>query len=134
MTNGKNPLKQDERRVVYVGRIRRSMTHDELRERFSQFGEVECVSLHFRDRGYVQRMKTLFLLSLHFSLHLSLHQCSNPAPFIPIATIMALSHSTTWKMLLQPLIMAANYGSLMSCRLTSASVVGGSSAVQTTLI
>ncbi|KAM9856938.1 uncharacterized protein ACBR49_000604 [Aulostomus maculatus] len=41
----------DERRVVYVGRIRRSMTHDELRERFSQFGEVECVSLHFRDKG-----------------------------------------------------------------------------------
>ncbi|XP_051940319.1 peroxisome proliferator-activated receptor gamma coactivator-related protein 1-like [Hippocampus zosterae] len=41
----------DERRVVYVGRIRRSMTHDELRERFSYFGEVECVSLHFRDKG-----------------------------------------------------------------------------------
>ncbi|KAG8015159.1 Peroxisome proliferator-activated receptor gamma coactivator-related protein 1 [Nibea albiflora] len=41
----------DERRVVYVGRICRSMTHDELRERFSQFGEVECVSLHFRERG-----------------------------------------------------------------------------------
>uniref|UniRef100_A0A667WVF5 Peroxisome proliferator-activated receptor gamma coactivator-related protein 1-like n=1 Tax=Myripristis murdjan TaxID=586833 RepID=A0A667WVF5_9TELE len=41
----------DERRVVYVGRIRRSMTHDELRERFSLFGDVECVSLHFRDRG-----------------------------------------------------------------------------------
>uniref|UniRef100_A0A3Q2PUA5 RRM domain-containing protein n=1 Tax=Fundulus heteroclitus TaxID=8078 RepID=A0A3Q2PUA5_FUNHE len=41
----------DERRVVYVGRIRRTMTHDELRERFSQFGEVECVSLHFRDSG-----------------------------------------------------------------------------------
>lgn len=41
----------DERRVVYVGRIRRTMTHDELRERFAQFGEVECVSLHFRDRG-----------------------------------------------------------------------------------
>ncbi|XP_026160032.1 peroxisome proliferator-activated receptor gamma coactivator-related protein 1 isoform X2 [Mastacembelus armatus] len=41
----------DERRVVYVGRICRSMTHNELRERFSQFGEVECVSLHFRDRG-----------------------------------------------------------------------------------
>ncbi|TNN71260.1 Peroxisome proliferator-activated receptor gamma coactivator-related protein 1 [Liparis tanakae] len=41
----------DERRVVYVGRIRRSMTHDELRERFSQFGVVECVSLHFRERG-----------------------------------------------------------------------------------
>nr|XP_015825703.2 peroxisome proliferator-activated receptor gamma coactivator-related protein 1 [Nothobranchius furzeri] len=41
----------DERRVVYVGRIRRTMTHSELQERFSQFGEVECVSLHFRDRG-----------------------------------------------------------------------------------
>ncbi|XP_023815702.1 peroxisome proliferator-activated receptor gamma coactivator-related protein 1 isoform X2 [Oryzias latipes] len=41
----------DERRVVYVGRIRRSMTPGELRERFSQFGEVECVSLHFRDQG-----------------------------------------------------------------------------------
>ncbi|XP_037546166.1 peroxisome proliferator-activated receptor gamma coactivator-related protein 1 [Nematolebias whitei] len=41
----------DERRVVYVGRIRRTMTQDELSERFSQFGEVECVSLHFRDRG-----------------------------------------------------------------------------------
>ncbi|KAK2919307.1 peroxisome proliferator-activated receptor gamma coactivator-related protein 1-like isoform X1 [Channa argus] len=41
----------DERRVVYVGRICRSMTHDELRGRFCQFGDVECVSLHFRDGG-----------------------------------------------------------------------------------
>ncbi|RVE75758.1 hypothetical protein OJAV_G00002030 [Oryzias javanicus] len=41
----------DERRVVYVGRIRRSMTPGELKERFSQFGEVESVSLHFRERG-----------------------------------------------------------------------------------
>lgn len=46
--------------MVYVGRIRRSMTHDELRERFTQFGEVECVSLHFRDRGYV--LKWLYRL------------------------------------------------------------------------
>lgn len=53
MTIDADCLKQDERRVVYVGRIRRSMTHDELRERFSQIGEVECVSLHFRDRGWV---------------------------------------------------------------------------------
>lgn len=52
----KTCVKQDERRVVYVGRIRRSMTHSELRERFSQFGEVECVTLHFRDRGYVWRV------------------------------------------------------------------------------
>ncbi|XP_028304486.1 peroxisome proliferator-activated receptor gamma coactivator-related protein 1-like isoform X2 [Gouania willdenowi] len=41
----------DERRVVYVGRIRTTMTHEELRDRFAQFGNVECVSLHFRDRG-----------------------------------------------------------------------------------
>lgn len=51
VSNSKNSVIQDERRVVYVGRICRSMTHDELRERFSQFGEVECVSLHFRERG-----------------------------------------------------------------------------------
>lgn len=51
--NYESLVSQDERRVVYVGRIRRSMTHNELRDRFSQFGEVECVSLHFRDRGYV---------------------------------------------------------------------------------
>ena len=43
-------LPQDERRVVYVGRIRRTMTHDELRERFSLMGDVEGVSLHFRER------------------------------------------------------------------------------------
>ncbi|XP_068177051.1 uncharacterized protein [Antennarius striatus] len=42
----------EERRVVYVGRICGSMTHNDLRERFSQFGEVECVSLHFREIGH----------------------------------------------------------------------------------
>lgn len=41
----------DERRVVYVGRIRKTMTHEELRERFSLIGEVESVSLHFRDQS-----------------------------------------------------------------------------------
>lgn len=44
---------QDERRVVYVGQICSSMTHQELRQRFSQFGPVECVSLHFREAGSV---------------------------------------------------------------------------------
>lgn len=39
--------------MVYVGRICGSMTHDELRERFLQFGQVECVSLHFRETGSV---------------------------------------------------------------------------------
>ncbi|XP_064819766.1 peroxisome proliferator-activated receptor gamma coactivator-related protein 1-like [Oncorhynchus masou masou] len=41
----------DERRVVYVGRIQRTMMHAELRERFSLFGEVEECTLHCRDRG-----------------------------------------------------------------------------------
>uniref|UniRef100_A0A1A8FW66 Peroxisome proliferator-activated receptor gamma, coactivator-related 1 n=1 Tax=Nothobranchius korthausae TaxID=1143690 RepID=A0A1A8FW66_9TELE len=41
----------EERRVVYVGRIRGSMTQKELKERFSLFGEVEECTLHFRDHG-----------------------------------------------------------------------------------
>ncbi|XP_061601953.1 peroxisome proliferator-activated receptor gamma coactivator-related protein 1 [Cololabis saira] len=41
----------EERRVVYVGRIRGTMTQKELRERFSLFGEVEECTLHFRDHG-----------------------------------------------------------------------------------
>lgn len=39
--------------MVYVGRICGSMTHDELRQRFLQFGQVECVALHFRETGSV---------------------------------------------------------------------------------
>lgn len=42
---------QEERRVVYVGRICGSMTQNELRERFSFFGEIEDCTLHFRDHG-----------------------------------------------------------------------------------
>ncbi|KAK5853987.1 hypothetical protein PBY51_015094 [Eleginops maclovinus] len=41
----------EERRVVYVGRIRGTMTQKELRERFSLFGEIEECTLHFRDHG-----------------------------------------------------------------------------------
>uniref|UniRef100_A0A8D2ZR00 PPARG related coactivator 1 n=1 Tax=Scophthalmus maximus TaxID=52904 RepID=A0A8D2ZR00_SCOMX len=41
----------EERRVVYVGRIRGTMTQKELRERFSLFGEIEDCTLHFRDHG-----------------------------------------------------------------------------------
>lgn len=42
---------QEERRVVYVGRIRGTMTQKELKERFSLFGEIEDCTLHFRDHG-----------------------------------------------------------------------------------
>ncbi|XP_055776071.1 peroxisome proliferator-activated receptor gamma coactivator-related protein 1 [Salvelinus fontinalis] len=41
----------DERRVVYVGRIRETMTHKELNERFSLYGEIEECTLHFRGHG-----------------------------------------------------------------------------------
>ncbi|XP_061766145.1 peroxisome proliferator-activated receptor gamma coactivator-related protein 1 isoform X1 [Nerophis ophidion] len=41
----------EERRVVYIGRIRGTMTQRELRERFSYFGKVEDCTLHFRDHG-----------------------------------------------------------------------------------
>ncbi|XP_026212092.1 peroxisome proliferator-activated receptor gamma coactivator-related protein 1 [Anabas testudineus] len=41
----------EERRVVYVGRIRGTMTQKELRERFSLFGEIEDCTLHFRNHG-----------------------------------------------------------------------------------
>ncbi|XP_061087318.1 peroxisome proliferator-activated receptor gamma coactivator-related protein 1 [Conger conger] len=41
----------EERRVVYVGKIRGGMTRKELKERFSQYGEIEECTLHFRDFG-----------------------------------------------------------------------------------
>ncbi|KAJ8365274.1 hypothetical protein SKAU_G00141050 [Synaphobranchus kaupii] len=41
----------EERRVVYVGKIRGGMTRKELKERFSQYGEIEECTLHFRDYG-----------------------------------------------------------------------------------
>uniref|UniRef100_A0A3P8TE44 PPARG related coactivator 1 n=1 Tax=Amphiprion percula TaxID=161767 RepID=A0A3P8TE44_AMPPE len=41
----------EERRVVYVGRIRGTMTQKELGERFSLFGDIEECTLHFRDHG-----------------------------------------------------------------------------------
>ncbi|XP_011601667.2 peroxisome proliferator-activated receptor gamma coactivator-related protein 1 [Takifugu rubripes] len=41
----------EERRVVYVGRIRGTMTQKELKERFSLFGEIEDCTLHFRNHG-----------------------------------------------------------------------------------
>ncbi|XP_048869365.1 peroxisome proliferator-activated receptor gamma coactivator-related protein 1-like [Brienomyrus brachyistius] len=41
----------EERRVVYVGKIRGSMTRKELKERFSLYGEIEDCTLHFREHG-----------------------------------------------------------------------------------
>ncbi|KAM6956535.1 uncharacterized protein pprc1 [Aplochiton taeniatus] len=41
----------EERRVVYVGRIRGTMTRSELKERFSLYGKIEECTLHFRDHG-----------------------------------------------------------------------------------
>lgn len=41
----------EERRVVYVGRIRATMTEDELRDRFALFGRIEDCTVHLRSRG-----------------------------------------------------------------------------------
>ncbi|KAG9267010.1 peroxisome proliferator-activated receptor gamma coactivator-related protein 1-like [Astyanax mexicanus] len=41
----------EERRVVYVGRIRATMTEDELRDRFVMFGKIEDCTVHLRSRG-----------------------------------------------------------------------------------
>lgn len=41
----------EERRVVYVGRIRGSMTSKELKERFSYFGKIEECTVHIRENG-----------------------------------------------------------------------------------
>uniref|UniRef100_A0A671SHA0 Peroxisome proliferator-activated receptor gamma coactivator-related protein 1-like n=1 Tax=Sinocyclocheilus anshuiensis TaxID=1608454 RepID=A0A671SHA0_9TELE len=45
------PHVSEERRIVYVGRIRGSMTCKELKERFSFFGEIEECTVHFRENG-----------------------------------------------------------------------------------
>uniref|UniRef100_A0A3Q3MJZ4 PPARG related coactivator 1 n=1 Tax=Labrus bergylta TaxID=56723 RepID=A0A3Q3MJZ4_9LABR len=51
LRDGRLFFSQEERRVVYVGRIRGTMTQKELQERFSLFGEIEECTLHFRDHG-----------------------------------------------------------------------------------
>lgn len=43
----------EERRVIYVGRIEEGMTNSKLRERFSAFGPIIDISLHFREFGLV---------------------------------------------------------------------------------
>uniref|UniRef100_A0A3B4WG98 RRM domain-containing protein n=1 Tax=Seriola lalandi dorsalis TaxID=1841481 RepID=A0A3B4WG98_SERLL len=50
-SRSQSPRRQEERRVVYVGRIRGTMTQKELKERFTLFGEIEDCTLHFRDHG-----------------------------------------------------------------------------------
>ena len=41
----------EERRIVYVGKLPDGMTRDVLRKRFQTFGKIEEISLHFRDHG-----------------------------------------------------------------------------------
>ena len=42
---------QEERRVVFIGKIPSRMTRSELRHRFSVFGDIEECTLHFRSEG-----------------------------------------------------------------------------------
>ncbi|MBN3291013.1 PRGC1 protein, partial [Polypterus senegalus] len=43
--------KQEERRVVYVGRLRSDITRTELKRRFEVFGEIEECTVNMRDDG-----------------------------------------------------------------------------------
>lgn len=42
---------QEERRVVYVGRLRSDCTRTELKRRFEVFGEIEECAVNLRDDG-----------------------------------------------------------------------------------
>uniref|UniRef100_A0A663ER56 PPARG related coactivator 1 n=1 Tax=Aquila chrysaetos chrysaetos TaxID=223781 RepID=A0A663ER56_AQUCH len=46
-----HPSSQEERRVVFIGKIPSRMTRSELRHRFSVFGDIEECTLHFRSDG-----------------------------------------------------------------------------------
>lgn len=46
-----HPCLQEERRVVFIGKIPSRMTRSELRHRFSVFGDIEECTLHFRSEG-----------------------------------------------------------------------------------
>jgi peroxisome proliferator-activated receptor gamma coactivator-related protein 1 len=47
----KTDMQQEKRRIVYVGRIPRSLTALKLRKIFEQFGEITNCSVHFREHG-----------------------------------------------------------------------------------
>ncbi|XP_060529333.1 uncharacterized protein LOC132703843 isoform X2 [Cylas formicarius] len=42
----------EERRIIYVGRIKQGTSKDDLRSKFKKFGPITNISLHFRDQGY----------------------------------------------------------------------------------
>lgn len=46
-----HPCLQEERRVVFIGKIPSRMTRSELQHRFSVFGDIEECTLHFRSEG-----------------------------------------------------------------------------------
>lgn len=39
----------EERRIVYVGRLEEELTKEELRRKFSVYGHVKQVSLHYKE-------------------------------------------------------------------------------------
>ena len=43
--------RNEERRIVYVGKISEGTTRADLRKRFEVFGPILEISVHFRDRG-----------------------------------------------------------------------------------
>ncbi|XP_041065244.1 peroxisome proliferator-activated receptor gamma coactivator-related protein 1 [Carcharodon carcharias] len=49
--SNRRELAIEERRVVYVGKIRNGMMREELRRRFEVFGEIEDCNIYFRNEG-----------------------------------------------------------------------------------
>eukprot|EP00096_Caligus_rogercresseyi_P002116 TRINITY_DN1399_c0_g1_i2.p1 TRINITY_DN1399_c0_g1~~TRINITY_DN1399_c0_g1_i2.p1 ORF type:complete len:837 (-),score=206.20 TRINITY_DN1399_c0_g1_i2:774-3284(-) len=49
--NRRDDRMHEERKVVYVGKIKEGTTRADIRKRFESFGPIEEISLHFRDRG-----------------------------------------------------------------------------------
>ncbi|KAG5888045.1 hypothetical protein JTB14_032854 [Gonioctena quinquepunctata] len=43
----------EERRVIYVGRVTKGTSKEDLRKRFQRFGLITNISLHSRDHGYL---------------------------------------------------------------------------------
>ena len=60
-------LFQEERRIVYIGKISDSMTKDDVWKRFRSFGPIEKVSVHIREKGYVRhRVQNLEWMAREF--------------------------------------------------------------------
>ena len=91
----------EERRVIYVGRIEEGMTSAKLRKRFSIFGPIIDISLHFREYGWVVVIIIIFFSKKVFQVFIEI---KINIEFLVI--IMDLLRTRTRQMHMMPLNMA----------------------------